>query len=123
MAATRFSGSMTPNSDLTKSRPKSRFRFCAPGVVIESISSRLCAIRRQYKAEYGNEEHSEGARGQTGSRNMAATRFFDSVTATSYLTSNTSQCLSHTVTQFYSVNIKSRPKYTTISGFVNPLQV
>ena len=31
--------------------------------------------------------------------------FFDSATQTSYLTSNTSQCLSHTVTQFYSVNI------------------
>ena len=64
-----------------------------------------------------------GARGQTGSRNMAATRFFDSVTPTSYLASNTSQCLSHTVTKFYSVNIKSRPKYTTISGFANLLQV
>ena len=63
-----------------------------------------------------------GARGQTGSRNMAATRFFDSATPTSYLTSNTSQCLSHTVTQFYSVNIKIRPKYTTISGFANLLQ-
>ena len=50
------------------------------------------------------------ARGQTGSSKMAATRFFDSATRTSYLTSNTSQCLSHTVTQFYSVNIKSRPK-------------
>jgi len=42
--------------------------------------------------------------------------FFDSETTTSYLTSNTSQCLSHTVTQFYNVNIKSRPKYTTTSG-------
>jgi len=64
-----------------------------------------------------------GARGQTGSRNMAATRFFDSATPTSYLTSNTSQCLSHTVTQFYSVNVKSRPKYTTTSRFPNPLHV
>ena len=60
------------------------------------------------------------ARGQTGSRNMAATRFFDSATPTSYLTS---QCLSRTVPQFYSVNIKSRPKNTTTSGFENPLQV
>ena len=98
MATTRFSHSMTRNSDLTKSRPKytaasgltkttflthfsdknkfhgisdhfghfrkyfqflnctsgPRFRFCAPDVLIESISSRLCAIRRQYEAEYGN---------------------------------------------------------------------
>ena len=49
--------------------------------------------------------------------------FFDSATPSSYLTSNTSQCLSHTATQFYSVNIKSRPKYTTTSGFANTLQV
>ena len=104
MVATRFSDSMAPNSDLTKSRPKSRFRFCAPGVLIESISSRLCAIKRQYEAEYGNEEHSEGARGQTGSRNMAATQFLDSATPT------------------FDLN-KSRPKYPTTSGFANPLQV
>jgi len=67
-------------------------------------------------------EGPRGARGQTRSRNMAATRFLHSATPTSYLTFNTSQCLSHTVIQFYSVNIKSRPKYTTTSGFANPLQ-
>ena len=54
--------------------------------------------------------------GQTGSRNMAATRFFDSATATSYSTSNTSECLSRTVTEFCRVKSKSRPKYTTTSG-------
>ena len=148
MATTRFSDSMTPNSDLTKSSPKytntfglttttflthfsdknkfhgisdhfghfwkyfrflnctsgPRFRFCAPDVLIESISSRLCAIRRRYEAENGNKEHSEGARGQTGSRNMAATQFLDLATPT------------------FDLN-KSRPKYTTTSGFADPLQV
>jgi len=41
-----------------------------------------------------------GNSGQTGSRNMAATRFLDSATQTSYLTSITSVCLSRTVTEF-----------------------
>ena len=45
-----------------------------------------------------------GSRGQTGSRNMAATRFSDTATPTFDL-------------------YKSRPKYTTTSGFANPLQV
>ena len=88
------------------------------------------ATGRPFGSKYDNIDQNKekkegpgGARGQTGSRNMAATRFFDSATQTSYLTSNTSQCLSHTVTQFYSVNIKTRPKCTTTSGFPNPLQV
>ena len=45
-----------------------------------------------------------GSRGQTGSRNMATTRFSDSATPTFDL-------------------FKSRPKYTTTSGFANALQV
>ena len=49
-------------------------------------------------------ERPEGFSGQTGSRNMAATRFSDFATPTFDLT-------------------KSRPKYTTTSGFANPLQV
>ena len=147
MAMARFSHSMTPNSDLTKSRPKytttsgfttmtvlthfsnknkfhgisdhcghfwkyfqfinctpgPRFRFYAPGVLTESISSRLCAIRRQYEAEYGNKERSEDAKGQPGSRNMAAIRFSDSATTTFDLS-------------------KSRPKYTTTSDFEKTLK-
>ena len=31
--------------------PGHRFRFGAPGFLIESISNRLCAIRRQYRPE------------------------------------------------------------------------
>ena len=46
----------------------------------------------------------KGSRGQTGSINMAATRFSDSATRTLNLS-------------------KSRPKYTTTSGFANLLQV
>jgi len=94
------------------------------------VSQLSRAIGRPFGTKYDNIDQNKaekegpgGARGQTGSRNMAATRFFDSATPTSYLTSNESQCLSHAVTQFYSVNIKSRPKYTTTSGFANPLQV
>ena len=49
-------------------------------------------------------ERPGGSIGQTGSRNIAATRFSDSATPT-----------------FDS--FKSRPKYTTASGFANPLQV
>ena len=70
------------------------------------------ATGRPFGSKYDNIDQNKetkegpgGVRCQTGSRNMAATRFFDSATQTSYLTSNTSQCLSHTVTQFYSVNI------------------
>ena len=49
-------------------------------------------------------ERPGGCGGQTGSRNMAAIRFSDSATPSFNLT-------------------KSRPKYTTTSGFANPLQV
>jgi len=42
---------------------------------------------------------------------MAANRFFDCATTTSYLTSNIVECLSRTVTDFYEVSTKSRPKY------------
>jgi len=58
---------------------------------------------------------SRGATGQTGSRNMAVTQFFDSATPTSYSTSNTSEWLSRTVMEFYRVKTKSRPEYTTTS--------
>ena len=110
---------------------------CEPEVVSRErtwpprpVSQPSRATGRPFGSKYDNIDQNKdkkegpgGVRGQTGSRNMAATRFFDSATQTSYLTSNTSQCPSHTVTQFYSVNITSRPKCTTTSGFPNPLQV
>ena len=96
----------------------------------QPVSQLSRATGRPFGTKYDNIDQNKAkkegpgcTRGQTGSRNMAATRFFDSPTPTSYLTSNTSQCLSHTVTQFYSDNIKSRSKYTTTSGCGNPLQV
>jgi len=49
-------------------------------------------------------ERPGGSGGRTGSRNMAAIRFYDSATPNFNLS-------------------KSRPKYTTTSGFANPLQV
>jgi len=63
------------------------------------------------------------ARSQTGSRNVAATTFFDSPTPTSYLTSKHITVSISYRYQFYSVNVKSSPNYTTTSGFANPLQL
>jgi len=82
--------------------PVHRFRFVASVVLIGSISSRLSVIRQPYGPEYGKKGRPLGNRGETGSRNMSATHFSHSATPTSYL-------------------IKSRPKYTTTSGFANPL--
>ena len=65
-----------------------------------NISSRLPATRQPYEPEYGRKERFGGSRGETGSRNMAATRFSDSATPT---------C----------VKIESRPKYTTTSGLTS----
>ena len=87
---------------------------CEPEVVLckrtwppRPVAQPSRATGRPFGTKYDNTNQNKakkegpgGARGQTGSRNMAATRFFDSTTLTSYLTSNTSQCLSHTVTQF-----------------------
>jgi len=81
-----------------------KFRFVASVFLIGGISSRLSAIRQPYGPEYGQKGRPPGDRGQTGSRNMATTQFLDSATPISYLN-------------------KSRPKYTTTSGFANPLQV
>ena len=56
------------------------------------------------RARIRQKERFGGSRAQTGSRNMAATRFSDSATPTCFKT-------------------KSRPKYTTTYGFADPLQV
>ena len=50
-----------------------------------------------------------GSSGQTGSRNMAATHFFDSATPTSYSTANTLGCLSRTVTELPRVAVTIAP--------------
>jgi len=80
--------------------PFYKFRYVTPEFLIGRISSRLSAIRQPYGAENGKKERPGGCRGQTGSRNMAVTRFFDSATPTSYSTSNTLRGLSRTVTEF-----------------------
>jgi len=69
------------------------FDLVAPGCLTGSISNRLSAIQQPYGPDYGKDGRPRDARGRTGSRNMAATRFFDSATQTSYSASNTS--LSH----------------------------
>ena len=67
---------------------------------LRDISGRLSAARQPYEPEYGRKERFGGSRAQTGSRNMAATRFSESATPT---------C----------VKIESRPKYTTTSGLTS----
>jgi len=66
--------------------PVHTFRLFAPDFHLGSISNRLSAILQPYGPEYAKMERPGGSRGQTGSRNMAATSFFDSATPTSYST-------------------------------------
>ena len=81
-----ISGTFESTSGFRIPLPVYRLRLGAPDFLIGSISSRLSAIRRPCGPEYGKNERRKGARDQTGSRNMAATRFFDSATPTSYST-------------------------------------
>jgi len=46
-----ISGTFVSTSGFWIVLPGHRFRFGAPGFLIESISSRLCALRRQYRPE------------------------------------------------------------------------
>ena len=78
--------------------------FFALGFVTGNIYGRLSATWQPDQPKYGRKERFGSSRGETGSRNMAATRFSDSATPTFDLS-------------------ESRPKYTTTSGFANPLQV
>ena len=71
---------------------------------LRNTFGRLPATWQPYEPENGRKERSGGSRGETGIRNMAATRFSDSATPTFDFS-------------------ESRPKYTTTSGFANPLQV
>ena len=61
---------------------------------------RLPATGQPYEPEHGRKERFGGSGAETGSRNMAATRFSDSAIPT---------C----------VKIESRPKYTTTSGLTS----
>jgi len=67
---------------------------------LRNTFGRLPAIRQPYEPEYGRKERFGGSRAQTGSRNMAATRFSDSTTP-------------------ICVKTESRPKYTTTSGLTS----
>jgi len=86
--------------------PVYKFSFVGPSFLIRSMYGRLCAIRQPCGPENGKTERPGGCRRQTGSRNMAATRFFKSATPTSYSTSKTLWGLSHTVKEFYRVKPK-----------------
>jgi len=58
------------------------YDIVAPNFLIGSISNHLSAIQQPYGPEYGKKERPAGTTGQTGSRNMVATRFLDSATPT-----------------------------------------
>jgi len=66
-------------------------------------------IRRRYWPKYSKNEHQEAAGGQTGSGNMAATRYFDSATPTSYSTSYILWGQSLTVTERVFENLNITP--------------
>jgi len=82
--------------------------------------------------KYGENHRPEGGSGQTGSRNMAATRFLDSATPTSYSTLNTLWGLTRTVTELPGGNLsirifsEIRPNFSRIltkrfrSNFLSP---
>jgi len=93
-----ISGTFESTSGFWSVLPGYRFRFGAPGFVIESI----LAVHLRYGDHAGQnkakKERPGGSRGQTGSKNIATTRFSDSGTPNFDFS-------------------KSRPKYTTTSGF------
>ena len=69
--------------------------------------------------KFGENHRPEGGSGQTGSRNMAATRFLDSATPTSYSTPNTLWGLTRTVTELPSGNLSIRITVTDTRIFRN----
>ena len=91
----------------TRRRPYSISDFAGPEVVFyalawpnELVDEASRAIRRPYWPKYGKNHRLGGANGQTGSRDMAATSFFESATPTSYSSPpNTLWCLSRIVTE------------------------
>ena len=88
------------------------------------------ATGRPFGKKYDNIDHNKAkkegpgcARGQTRSRNMAATRLFFTRRPRLPIWSPTHHSVYLIPLPSFSVNIKSRPKYTSTSGFANPLQV
>jgi len=75
-----------------------------PVLLLKAFLAVYVRYRNNTGQNKAKKEHPGCSRSQTGSRNMAATRFSDSATPTF---------------DFF----KSRPKYTTTSGFANRLQV
>jgi len=62
-------------------------------------------IRPRYWPKYRKNERQEAAGGQTGSRNMAAARYFDSATPTSYSASYTPERRRHDVEPYKVVEL------------------
>jgi len=83
-------------------------------LVPEPIDEASQAIGRPHGPKYRESHRPEGAGGRTGSRNMAATRFFDFSTPTSYSTPNTLGGLSRTVMEL-------PPGGVTITPLLRPL--
>jgi len=92
------------------------FRFNEPEVVFREriLAPRPSgeasrAIGRPHGPKYCENHRPGGTGGQTGSRNMAATNFFDSATPTSYSTPNTLWGLARTVTELPGGNVSITP--------------
>jgi len=73
------------------------------------IPESLQAKWRLHGPKYDENAHPLGANGQTGSRNMAATRFLDFSTLTSYSTPNTLWGLTRTVLELPGGNLSITP--------------
>jgi len=96
---------------------------CEPEVVLRErtwplrpVALPSMPIARPVGTKRGPNGLLRGTADKTGIRNMTAPDFL-----TSYLTSNTLECLSRTVTEFYRVMTKSRPKYTITSGLTTTI--
>ena len=73
------------------------------------IPEPLQAKWRLHRPKNDENAHPRGANGQTGSRNMVATRFLDFSTPTSYSTPNTLWGLTRTVTELPGGNLSITP--------------
>jgi len=96
-----------PTSGFTKPEVVLREVILVPGPMDEA--SRV--IRRPHGPKYVKNHRPGGAGNQTGSRNMTATRFFDSATPTCYSTPNTLWDLSRTVTKLSFRAVTITPVY------------
>jgi len=94
-----------PTSGFTRPEVVLCEQILVPGLTDEASQ----AIGRLHGPKYGKNDLPGVAGSQTGSKNMAATRFFDSATPTSYWTRNTLWGLSRTITKLFLGDVTNTP--------------